>query len=224
MQATLLPVSCGAYKALYEDEPDTVIVAKLVEKVDETMNPVGTILSGTYQRHHMVLERVSTSEKLFSFPIDFEGLEVFALEDNCLDLHSGDKYVLRLTSSTSDDMLGVVMTDSVTMMNLQFAMEEDASSVGDAKRQRTNLKLITLACGQQLGRDKTIKAIMRWLDKYNAKKAAVFGVKQLVWCEEVSVGSRNQRSWWYYDTVGRKRKPFANASAAVAYMENITQT
>lgn len=225
MQATLLPVSSGAYKELYESEPNTVILAKLVEKVDETMSPVGTILSGMFQRYHLVFERVAATQKLYTFPSDLEGTEVYAFEENCLNLNAGDKYVMRLVSSTSDDLLGAVMTDSVTMMNLQFAMEEDCTSVGgEAKRQRSNLKLITLANGRQLGRDKTIKAICKWLDKYNSQKAGVFGIKELVWCEEVSVGSRNQRSWWYYDTVVRKRKPFANATAAVEYMENITQT
>ena len=71
--------------------------------------------------------------------------------------------------------------------------------------------------------DQTIKAIRNWLDKYNALKARVLGVRQLVWCEEANMGSRKQRSWWYYDTQVRKRMRFPNATSAVKYMENITQ-
>jgi len=101
----------------------------------------------------------------------------------------------------------------------------EGSSSGDTEgvcqKQRSTLKNITLSDGRKLSMDQTIKAICKWLDKGNDELARVYDVSKTVWCEEVSKGSRRQRSWWCWNVQACKKKKLPNATKAVECMQKL---
>lgn len=221
MKITLLP--SPGNRQLCTDE-NSVMVASFVKDIDDTMSVVGMVLGGPLIRHHFVLQTVAASEITHFMPSDLGSIELYAYEDNCLKLNAGDKCTLIFGESHhTEGLMGMVMCSDMTLHGMRLTVEDDAASTsGDSKRPRSNLKLITLADGRQIGREKTIKAICKWLDKYNEKISKAYNVERVVWCEEASMGSRSQRSWWYWDAECCKKKPFPNATKAVECMEKLT--
>ena len=72
-------------------------------------------------------------------------------------------------------------------------------------------------------REGAMRAVVAWLNTMNATHAIKHGVARLVWCKEnTRTGGSLQRTFYHTDLVTKRQKPCANATAALALMQELT--
>ena len=106
-------------------------------------------------------------------------------------------------------------------MNIQLTEVTGSSNV-DAKRKQ-QMRPVTLGDGRTLNREGAMRAVVAWLNTMNATHAIKHGVARLVWCKEnTRTGGSLQRTFYHTDLVTKRQKPCANATAALALMQELT--
>lgn len=161
----------------------------------------------------------------------FDDMEFCAVDKNPLGLSCGDRFTISSCASASPN-LGQTIDSAGMPGGLQLEILDDVRSQSGGERKRRNvLRRVTIGTGavaKTLNMENSMRAVVAWLDKYNAIHGPKYKMDKLVWCEEGSSARSSGgmvRGWFRIDiNDGFKRKVVANASDAIYYMEQIAKT
>lgn len=151
-----------------------------------------------------------------------------ATDNNPFGLIAGTLFNVKF--NVTDPNLGYVMDVKKQFMGVSIDVHTvvESNERSNERKRRSVLKRVETADGKSLSVENTMRTIVAWLDKMNAKYAAQHGTDRLVWCEEASSARSEKgsvRGWFKHDiSDGLKRKVVANASDAILCMESVTGT
>lgn len=149
--------------------------------------------------------------------------EFTVVEDNPLHLPVGSKLILEKQTGLVSPYAFVIDT-SDSMHIFGFTIKNVDVTEPLAKKPRQVVRRVTID-GNELSRDQTIQIFIVWCEYHNAKIAAQYGQKEVVWSDtapsyRTTAGNGGTlRNFFKYDVTTQKVKACARATEAIEAME-----
>lgn len=209
---------------------DAHILMQFVKQPVPNAALLGVCLAGPFKANFLIATWEQKVMQPYTPPADgnaFE-VEVYAFEGNALGATIGDKLQISIEALCLTEDMTNVLGCVFDAFAAAYAVTLTVGSCVSGRKKRSQIKYVQLAGGQTLNREGSMRALVAWLDKHNRDLAPGYNLEKLVWCEENNSlrCDRKQVRVFYRIDLGdnNKKKVCANATAAIEYMQQFTQT
>ena len=149
-----------------------------------------------------------------------------AVDGNILGIAMGKTFNIRFRGKPN---LGYMFGTNAGLVAISIDVQEEEQQqercTHERKKIRSVLQRVQIDTGKDikvLNVENTMRCIVAWLEHMNKLHAHKFSLDKLVWCEE-GTSARSEkgmvRGWFKNDTQDKRRKIVANATDAIACME-----